>query len=138
MPRWRARISRANALDRPFGKGYRKRRGREAPLGRGEPGPRGLQVHCGIASRSGEYYPAPMTTISLKLPESVAERLEAEARARQKPKSALVREFIERGLNDANGKRRPSFHQLAKDKCGRFAGPRDLSTNPKYMEGFGE
>ena len=79
-----------------------------------------------------------MTTFSLKLPEAVAERLEAEARAHQKSKSSLVREFIERGLSGAKGKRRPSFHELAKDKCGIYDGPRDLSTNPKYMEGFGE
>jgi len=79
-----------------------------------------------------------MTTLSLKLPESVAERLAAEARARQKPKSALVREFIERGLSGATAKDRPSFHALAKDKAARFKGPRDLATNPKHMEGFGQ
>jgi predicted transcriptional regulator len=78
-----------------------------------------------------------MTTISLKLPESVAERLAAEARARQTPKSTLVREFIERGLNGDASNGSPSFHALAKDKAGRFRGPRDLATNPKHMEGFG-
>ena len=78
-----------------------------------------------------------MTTISLKLPEPVAERLAAEARTRQKPKSALVREFIENGLSGATGKRAPSFYALAKDKAGRFRGPRDLSTNPKHLEGYG-
>ncbi len=78
-----------------------------------------------------------MTTISLKLPESVAERLDAEARVRQTPKSALVREFIERGLNGGGPDERPSFHALAKDRAARFRGPRDLATNPKHMEGFG-
>ena len=78
-----------------------------------------------------------MTTISLKLPEPVAERLAAEARLRRKPKSALVREFIERGLSSGAADGRPSFYALAKDKAGRFRGPRDLSTNPKYIEGYG-
>ena len=78
-----------------------------------------------------------MTTLSLKLPESVADRLAAEARARQKPKSALVREFIERGLSGETAKGRPSFHALAKDKAARFRGPRDMATNPKHMQGFG-
>jgi hypothetical protein len=78
-----------------------------------------------------------MTTISLKLPEPVAERLAAEARTRQKPKSALVREFIEIGLSGETGKSRPSFHALAKDKAARFRGPRDLATNPKHLEDFG-
>lgn len=78
-----------------------------------------------------------MTTISLKLPESVAERLTDEARVRQTPKSALVREFIERGLNGDRPNENPSFHALAKDRAARFRGPRDLATNPKHMEGFG-
>lgn len=78
-----------------------------------------------------------MTVLSLKLPDPVAERLAMEARAHQKSKSSLVREFIERGLNGPDSKRRPSFHELAKDKCGRFRGPRDLATNPKHLEGFG-
>jgi hypothetical protein len=84
------------------------------------------------------YYLTRMTTISLKLPEPVADRLAAEARARQKPKSALVREFIERGLSVTKAKGRPSFHALAKDKAARFRGPRDLASNPKHLEGFGE
>lgn len=78
-----------------------------------------------------------MTILSLKLPEAVAERLAEEARARQKPKSALVREFIEAGLNDPVAGGRPSFHSLAKDKAGRFRGPRDLASNPKHLEGLG-
>jgi hypothetical protein len=78
-----------------------------------------------------------MTTISLKLPEPLADRLAAEARSRRKPKSALVREFIETGLSGAVGRKRPSFHALAKDKSARFSGPRDLATNLKHIEGFG-
>ena len=78
-----------------------------------------------------------MTTISLKLPEPMAERLDAEARARRKSKSALVRELIESGLSGAAGKGHVSFHALAKDRAGRFRGPRDLATNPKHLEGFG-
>ncbi len=33
----------------------------------------------------------------------------------------------------------PSFYDLTKEFCGCIkGGPPDLSTNPKYMEGFGE
>jgi hypothetical protein len=78
-----------------------------------------------------------MTTLSLKLPESMANRIAAEARARRTPKSALVREFIERGLSAPAAKGRASFHALARDKAAGFRGPRDLATNPKHMEGFG-
>ena len=42
-----------------------------------------------------------MTTISLKLPEALVARLEAEARSRQKSKSAIIREYLEQGLNGA-------------------------------------
>jgi hypothetical protein len=75
--------------------------------------------------------------ISLKLPEPLAERLAAQARARQQPKSALVREFIENGLGRATKGSRPSFHALAKDKAASFRGPRDLASNPKHLEDFG-
>ena len=78
-----------------------------------------------------------MTTISVKLPDSVAEQLAAEAFARQTSISALVREFIDSGLNCGDPDRSASFHALAKDKGNRFPGPRDLATNPKHMEGFG-
>ena len=96
-----------------------------------------IDLKYGIASKTDWYYPLSMTTISLKLPEPVAERLAAEARLRRKPKSALVREFIERGLSGGAADGKPSFYALSKDKSGRFRGPRDLSTNPKYMEGYG-
>ena len=79
-----------------------------------------------------------MTTISLKLPTSLAARLEVQARAHQKPKSALVREFIEQGLQNGSSQR-PSFHELAKSKCGLGgSGLRDLATHPKHLSGYGE
>ncbi len=78
-----------------------------------------------------------MTTLSLKLPRPLAARLEDRARAHQKPKSALVREFIEQGLQAGSGEG-VSFHELAKAKCGvARSGIRDLATNPKHLENFG-
>ena len=35
-------------------------------------------------------------------------------------------------------KARPTASELAADLMGAFDGPGDLSTNPKYMEGYGE
>ncbi len=78
-----------------------------------------------------------MITISLKLPQDLAIRLEDRARADQKPKSALVREFIERGLSDASG-RPTSFHDLAKARCGKGrSGVRDLATHKRHLDGYG-
>jgi hypothetical protein len=80
-----------------------------------------------------------MTTISLKLPEALVARLEAEARSRQKSKSAIIREYLEQGLNGAQRGKRPSFYERARDLCGvGHSGVQDLATNPKHLEGFGK
>lgn len=80
-----------------------------------------------------------MPTISLKLPEVLAARLEAEARSRQKSKSAIIREYLEQGLNGVQGDKRPSFYERARDLCGAgHSGVSDLATNPQHMEGFGK
>ena len=91
-----------------------------------------------------------MTTISLKLPDGLLERLERESRARRTTKSSLVREFLEQQLPDKSppldlpelppgesfyDKALPS---LKKAWVRNRRLPRDLTTNPKYMKGFGE
>lgn len=78
-----------------------------------------------------------MATLSLKLPALLAARLESRARAHQRPKSALVREFIERGLEDSDAGQ-PSFHDRAADKCGMGRSKcRDLATNPGHLDDYG-
>jgi hypothetical protein len=78
-----------------------------------------------------------MSTISLKLPEVLVARLEAEARRRQTSKSALIREYLEQCLNGEQRDRRPSFYELAQDLCGTGqSGVPDLAINPKHLEGF--
>ena len=104
----------------------------------------------GIAQQGAAYYPKVMTTISLKLPESLLARLERESRARRTTKSSLVRECLEQQLPD---KMPPmdlpelppgeSFYDkalpiLKKAWARNQRLPRDLATNPKYMKGFGE
>jgi predicted transcriptional regulator len=79
-----------------------------------------------------------MNTISLKLPDHLLERLEEEAKARGTTKSSLVRECLEKSLDARAAKDAGSCHDLARDLAGSIKGlPRDLTTNPKYMEGFG-
>lgn len=80
-----------------------------------------------------------MSTLTIKLPESLASQLDAEARRLNLPKSRMARQFLEDGLNRNQKKARKgrSFHDLAKDLCGSVSGPRDLSTNLRHMEGFG-
>lgn len=93
----------------------------------------------GIAREYGAYYFSGMNTISLKLPDRLLERLEAESRARGTTKSSLVRECLERSLEARPAGQKASCYDLAHDLAGSLKGlPRDLATNPKHMEGFGQ
>ncbi|MCX6876247.1 MAG: ribbon-helix-helix domain-containing protein [Verrucomicrobia bacterium] len=80
-----------------------------------------------------------MSTLSLKLPERLLERLEAESRARGTTKSSLVRQCLEKGLGDRPAGDQATCYDLASDLAGSLKGlPRDLATNPKCLEGFGK
>jgi hypothetical protein len=91
-----------------------------------------------------------MTTISLKLPPQLLSRLERESRERRTTKSSVVRECLEKQLQEAKPpaglpKLPPgeSFYDkalplLKRAWAKRGRGRRDLATNPKYMEGFGQ
>jgi Arc/MetJ-type ribon-helix-helix transcriptional regulator len=80
-----------------------------------------------------------MRTISLKLPDDLLEDLERATKARRVSKSALVRESLEAALRRRSGRGAASCYDLARDLAGTVKGlPRDLASNPKYMEGFGE
>ena len=84
------------------------------------------------------YYPALVTTISLKLPDRLLGLLEAESRARGTTKSSLVRECLEKVLDAPGASGAATCHDLARDLAGSIVGlPHDLATNPKHMEGFG-
>ncbi len=73
-----------------------------------------------------------MRTLTLKLPESLLERLEEESRARRANKSARVRAALERELSAPTAKEKPSCYDLTRDLAGSIKGL------PKDMEGFGE
>ena len=93
----------------------------------------------GIAQHNGAYYHITVRTISLKLPDNLLALLDRQARARRVTKSALVRESLEKALNDQASARSPSCYDLARDLAGAIKGlPEDLAENPKYMDGFGQ
>ena len=80
-----------------------------------------------------------MTTITCKIPKDLDEALEAEASRKMVSKSAVVREALHRSFK----RRRKAGGKTAFDRvkalCGIVkGGPADVSTNPKYMKGFGE
>jgi Arc/MetJ-type ribon-helix-helix transcriptional regulator len=80
-----------------------------------------------------------MKSLSVKLPDALAARLRRIAKERGKSASALVKEALEDYLRRPNGPdgEEPSCYELGRDIWGSLEGPSDLSTNPKYMEGFG-
>lgn len=78
--------------------------------------------------------PAPMRTVSFKLPEDLDDALNDLARTRKSSRSALVREALE---SLAKGKRR-SVTALAGTLVGSVEGPSDLATNRRHMSGYGK
>ena len=81
--------------------------------------------------------------ITIRIPETLGQRLRYRSRMRGQPESELVREALETYLGQpAEG--RPAY-DLAEEAgligCigkGRKSPPRDLSTNPRHFEGFGK
>lgn len=76
-----------------------------------------------------------MTTISLKLPDALAARLDALARRRRVSRSELVREAVTALVEGSRAE--PSVDDLAGDLVGSLEGPGDLATNERHMRGFG-
>jgi Ribbon-helix-helix protein, copG family len=76
-----------------------------------------------------------MKTITVKLPDELAAWLSQRARKLNRPQSDLVREALQRVSEGAGG---VTCHDLLSDMCGVIDGPKDLSTNPKHLAGFGE
>lgn len=75
-----------------------------------------------------------METVSFKLPADLRVRLAREARRRQVPQSTIIRESLEKALGRVDGAKRDlTCADLAGNLIGSFAGPADLSTNPKYL-----
>lgn len=75
-----------------------------------------------------------MKTVTVKLPDALANWLNERASALGRPQSELIREALER-LRSGDGS--ISCHDLMSDVCGAISGPKDLSTNPRHMDGFG-
>ena len=75
-----------------------------------------------------------MSTISVKLPAALRERLAAEARRRNVTESAIVRESLEQMLFAETAARGElTCADLAGDLIGSMHGPRDLSTDQQYL-----
>ncbi len=79
-----------------------------------------------------------MTTISLKIPDDMASRLDAVARAENTSRSALFRQALADKLKTSALRSKPSLYELSADLCGvGESGIGDLASNPKYLGDFG-
>jgi predicted transcriptional regulator len=78
-----------------------------------------------------------MTTISLKIPTTLEQRLADLARKRGTSRSEVVRSALERLVDDEDV-RPGSCLALMSDLVGSVDGPLDLSHNKKRLEGFGK
>lgn len=80
-----------------------------------------------------------MQIISIKVPDALAKEIEYTSEKKGMSKSHLVREAVAHYLHENHELIKPgSFLELAEDLCGSAPGPKDLSTNKKYFEDFGE
>ena len=83
------------------------------------------------------YYQVDVRTITLKLPDQLADRLDQSAAAARTTRSAVVRAALEKSLGDEKAGTGSCF-DLAGDLAGSIKGlPADLATNPAHLEGFG-
>ena len=81
--------------------------------------------------------------ITIRIPETLGQRLRHRSRMRGQPESALVREALETYLGQPT-EARPAY-ELAEEAgligCigrGPKSPAKDLSTNPRHLEGFGK
>ena len=101
-------------------------------------GSRFVTNHFGIANCNIWYYLSGMPTLTLKVPETLAEQLQRVSSQRRVPKSQIVREALETALRQECHQSTLSAHDRMKPGCGIVkGGPRDLASNPKHLEGFG-
>ena len=79
-----------------------------------------------------------MKVLSVKVSEAVDRKITATMKRRGMRKSDMVREALERYLDETHEARRGSFLDLAGDLVGCVKdAPADLSSNPKHLDGYG-
>lgn len=79
-------------------------------------------------------------TLSIKVPVETKARLRTAARHRHTNPSALLREAIDLVLADKSIPHKVSLYDLSRDLFAskKGGGPRDLSTNRRYLKDFGK
>lgn len=79
-----------------------------------------------------------MNTVSVKLPLALALELAAAAKKQGLSRSEFIRAAIRERLAHLQESKKGSVVDVAGDLVGCLDGPSDLSTNKKYLRGFGQ
>jgi predicted transcriptional regulator len=79
-----------------------------------------------------------MATTPSKVSDALHSRLAEEAQRRRTSNSAVIRECVEKMLLPPHQNHAASCLDLAADLAGCLKGPRDIATNPKHLEDFGQ
>ena len=79
-----------------------------------------------------------MKTISLKIPESLEQRLQRSAHDAGVNKSELLRQALEHFLSRDKTAGTASVTALAGDLAGCFRGPENLSTDASHLDDYGQ
>jgi predicted transcriptional regulator len=78
-----------------------------------------------------------MTTLTLKVPRDLAQKLEAISARKRISKSKIIRDALDTAFR--REKNRSNLYDSMKDGLGCInSGKRDLATNPKHLKGFGQ
>jgi len=78
-----------------------------------------------------------MPMISIKVPKGLDNKVRTLADKRRTTNSEIVRQALEQYLAGARESVEGSVLDLARDIVGSVEGPSDLSTQRKYMKGYG-
>ena len=78
-----------------------------------------------------------MKTTSIKMDENLENKITYLSKKKGISKSMFVREALIEYIANNETKSKGSFSDLARDLSGSLEGAKDLSTNPKYLDGFG-
>ena len=78
-----------------------------------------------------------MTTLTLKVPDDLAQKLKVASVRNRVSKSKIVREALDSALRKE--KIRPNLYELMKNGVGCIdSGRKDLATHPKHLKGLGQ
>ncbi|OQC24362.1 MAG: Ribbon-helix-helix protein, copG family [Verrucomicrobia bacterium ADurb.Bin070] len=80
-----------------------------------------------------------MTTVTLKMPDDMANGLALLATRRRASRSEILRQALKRYIgDDAPGDAAPSAFDRLASLSGSVQGPADLSAHPRHLKGYGK